>query len=372
MDFTSLTIQVLEGLKHIAGSYGLAIILLTIIIRLVLWPLSVSQQRSMKKMQNLSPKLKEIQNRYKSDPQVMQKKMMEFYKEHKFNPMGGCFPLILQMPVFILLYSALMSPQFIEMAGKSSFLFINRLDATMQSHSGVAGDHIFGVEKNDKFTAEKVITVYKKNGSTQKAELTDPKAAVEKQGEIVPGKPVDLKVKLDAIHLPFSELDKVQKASVKVVNENTKEIETLNFSRKDSNLISQAETEAVKKVFHPDVMVLVILFAITMFASQKVMTSMTDTSSMEPAQQAMQKQMSMMMPFMITSMFIFFPIPAGVLLYLIVSNVIQVVQTWIINRQIDIENSLKPQTVTGNVPNDAKQAKAKATNTKAIETESEN
>ena len=372
MDFTALTLQILQGLKHIAGSYGLAIILLTVMIRLLMWPLSVSQQKSMKKMQNLSPKLKEIQNKYKSDPQVMQKKMMEFYKEHKFNPMGGCFPLILQMPVFILLYSALISPQFIEMAGNSSFLFINRLDATMQSHSGVTGDHIFGAEKNDKFIAEKVITIYKKNGEIKKAELTNPNAAIEKQGDITPGKPVDLKVKLDAINLPFSELDKVEKANLKIVNENTKEIETLDFNRKDSNLISEVKTEAVKKVFHPDVMVLVILFALTMFLSQKTMSSMTDTSTMDPAQQAMQKQMSMMMPFMITSMFIFFPIPAGVLLYLVVSNVIQVIQTWIINKQLDTENGLIPQNITGSVPNNAKQAKAKNTDTKVIETEIDN
>lgn len=56
-----------------------------------MWPLSVSQQRSMKMMQTLQPKLKAIQDRYKSDPQTMQRKMMEFYKDHKFNPMSGCF-----------------------------------------------------------------------------------------------------------------------------------------------------------------------------------------------------------------------------------------------------------------------------------------
>ena len=92
-----------------------------------MWPLGLSQQRSMRMMQLLQPKMKAIQERYKSNPQVMQQKLMEFYKEHKFNPMGGCLPLLIQMPIFILLYSALISPQFIQVAGEQHFLFVDSL-----------------------------------------------------------------------------------------------------------------------------------------------------------------------------------------------------------------------------------------------------
>ena len=128
MDFVTLTIKCLKILSDITGSYGLGIILLTVIIRMAMWPLGVSQQRSMRTMQLLQPKMKAIQERYKNDPQMMQKKMMDFYKEHKFNPMAGCFPLLIQMPIFILLYSSLMSPQFIQMAGQAPFLFIKSLE----------------------------------------------------------------------------------------------------------------------------------------------------------------------------------------------------------------------------------------------------
>ena len=109
MDFIGLTIKILKVLPEIAGSYGLGIILLTVIVRMAMWPLSVSQQRSMKQMQTLQPRMKAIQERYKNDPQTMQRKMMEFYKEHNFNPMSGCFPLLIQMPIFILLYSSLLN-----------------------------------------------------------------------------------------------------------------------------------------------------------------------------------------------------------------------------------------------------------------------
>ena len=96
--FTDATIQLLKALSDICGSYGLGIIILTIIVRVLMWPLSVSQQRSMKMMQKVQPKMKMIQERYKDDPQVMQRKMMELYKEHNFNPMGGCFPVKIIIP----------------------------------------------------------------------------------------------------------------------------------------------------------------------------------------------------------------------------------------------------------------------------------
>ena len=150
MDFISYTIKFLSLLAHFVGNYGLAIILLTIIVRLAMWHLNVQQQRSMKMMQSLQPKMKAIQDRYQSNPQVMQQKMMEFYKEHKFNPMGGCLPLLIQMPIFILLYSALISPQFIQVAGDQHFLFIKSLATTMRATAGISNNGILGIDKNDK------------------------------------------------------------------------------------------------------------------------------------------------------------------------------------------------------------------------------
>ena len=85
MDFTTLTIEALKMLAQFVGNYGLAIVALTIIIRMILWPLNVNQQRSMRQMQTLQPKLKAIQERYKNDPQKMQQKMMEFYKENNIS-----------------------------------------------------------------------------------------------------------------------------------------------------------------------------------------------------------------------------------------------------------------------------------------------
>ena len=360
MDFTTLTIDVLKGLS-VAGSYGIGIILLTIIIRAAMWPLGLSQQRSMRTMQMLQPKMKAIQERYKSNPQVMQQKMMEFYKEHKFNPMAGCFPLLIQMPIFILLYSTLMSPQFISMAGDSQFLFIKRLDATLKTSAGVSNDGVFGVSKNDTFMAGKTAKVYLKGVEDPllNVKIEKPTKAVEVQGELTPGENVDFKISLDSLNLKFSQLDQIEKAEITVTDVQNKEMETLNFIRKDGILVSSIPTKEVKASFHYDVLILIALFAITMILSQKAMMAMNKNQNQDPAQQAMQKSMNTFMPIMLTFTFVIIPIPAGVLLYLIVSNCFQVVQTLIINKQLELEDSKKESKISDIDVNNAKPIKEK-------------
>ena len=103
---------VLELLYTVTGSmgfasYGLAIILLTIIIKVALYPLTVKQVKSMKAMQELQPKLKKIQEKYKGDPQQLQQKMTELYRNAGVNPLAGCLPLLIQMPILMGMYYAL-------------------------------------------------------------------------------------------------------------------------------------------------------------------------------------------------------------------------------------------------------------------------
>lgn len=359
MDFTTLTIEALKSLSHLVGNYGLGIILLTVVIRLAMWPLGVSQQRSMKMMQTLQPKMKAIQDRYKSDPQVMQRKMMEFYKEHKFNPMSGCFPLLIQMPIFILLYSALMSPLFIQTAGNTQFLFVKRLDATLKTTAGISYDGIMNVSKYDNFTLGKTATVYLTKETMDNVKVEKPNRALEIQGQVIPGSPIDLKISLDSLDLKFSQLDQIKKAEFTVSNMQNRESEKLEFVRKGGILAASLPTKAVKNSFHFDVLILIILFGLTMVATQKIMMASTKGQQMDPTQQAMQKSMGMFMPIMIMATFVFIPIPAGVLLYLISSNVIQVIQTVVINKQLDVEEAKKKQKIDDDAVKTAKQIEPK-------------
>jgi YidC/Oxa1 family membrane protein insertase len=86
------------------ANYGVAIIMLTLIVRIVMLPLTLKSMRSMRAMQALQPEMKELQEKYKDDQQELSKAMMELYRERGANPFGGCMPMLLQMPVFIALY----------------------------------------------------------------------------------------------------------------------------------------------------------------------------------------------------------------------------------------------------------------------------
>ena len=102
-------------------SYGLAIILMTLVIKMIMYPLTVKQVKSMKGMQILQPKMKELQAKYKDKPEKLQQEMIKLYKETGVNPMAGCLPLVLQMPIFIIIFYGLRDFTF---NGATSFLWL--------------------------------------------------------------------------------------------------------------------------------------------------------------------------------------------------------------------------------------------------------
>lgn len=91
-------------------NYGLAIILFTIVIKLVLLPLTVKQYRSSAKMQEIQPLIQEVQKRYKNDKEKLNQEMMKVYQENNYNPAGGCLPMLVQMPILISLYWVIIQP----------------------------------------------------------------------------------------------------------------------------------------------------------------------------------------------------------------------------------------------------------------------
>ncbi|NLY29325.1 MAG: membrane protein insertase YidC [Firmicutes bacterium] len=97
---------------NVSGSYGLAIILLTVTIRLVLAPLTLSQSKSMEAMKTLQPKMNALQQKYKDDPEEYQRRVMELYKEHNINPLSGCLPMLIQLPFLWALFAVLRNYDF--------------------------------------------------------------------------------------------------------------------------------------------------------------------------------------------------------------------------------------------------------------------
>ncbi len=115
----------LQFIQGYVGNWGWTIVILTVLIKLVLFPLSYKGMVSMQKLKDLAPKMKEIQAKYKDDKQKQSMHMMELYKKHGANPMGGCLPLILQIPVFFAIYRVLLNA--IELKGAEWIFWIQDL-----------------------------------------------------------------------------------------------------------------------------------------------------------------------------------------------------------------------------------------------------
>jgi YidC/Oxa1 family membrane protein insertase len=110
--------------------WGAAIVALTFIVRLIILPLSIKQIRSMRALQALQPQMKEIQEKYKDDRERMQREMMGFYQEHGINPLASCWPLLLQLPVFLALFYLLQGDDFqadVEASPPDGWLFVESL-----------------------------------------------------------------------------------------------------------------------------------------------------------------------------------------------------------------------------------------------------
>ncbi|STQ86184.1 membrane protein insertase YidC [Helicobacter muridarum] len=123
--FAKYIFTLLDYLYQHIGNWGVAIILLTIIIRIILFPLSFKGMVSMQKLKDLAPKMKELQEKHKGNPQKLQASMMELYKKHGANPLGGCLPLLLQIPVFFAIYRVLYNA--VELKNAAFFAWIHDL-----------------------------------------------------------------------------------------------------------------------------------------------------------------------------------------------------------------------------------------------------
>jgi len=109
--FSAIATPLLYTLKFLydyVGNYGLAIIIITVVLKALFFPLTHKSYKSMKDMQKIQPVMAELKEKYKDDRETMNKKVMELYKDNKVNPLGGCLPMVVQIPVFFALYKALM------------------------------------------------------------------------------------------------------------------------------------------------------------------------------------------------------------------------------------------------------------------------
>src|SRR5690242_3147011 len=132
----------------VGGSWGLAIIGLTVVIRAVLVPLTFRQLKSMQEMQRLAPQINALKEKYKDDKQRQQQELMKFYQENKINPLASCLPLLLQLPVFISLFYMLRTDLKFDICGPQMKVFYTKelgrpivKNSQIPEHAVKVGDH---------------------------------------------------------------------------------------------------------------------------------------------------------------------------------------------------------------------------------------
>lgn len=348
--FSNAMLFALTQIWGVVHSYGLAIIILTVGIRLLLWPMNTQQTASMRKMTELQPKLKALQAKHKDDPAKMQQAMMQFYSENKFNPMAGCLPMLIQLPIFIGLYAALNSPEFLVQTANEHFLGIDRLYHTLYTKAGEPLDSKFQVEPNDKFSSAKMAKLVLKDGSELQQEVTDRNNVVKTlPSPMIPGRPVTLILNLGALNIKDKATQTYYKSNLKsaellLVNNNSKELEKVEFhpyKNQVSTLVQTQKQASGTPGINFDVMVLIVLYGILTLMYQKVMSPKKAAVSSEPADPQAEAQAKMMkfLPLMFVGMMFFIPMPAGVLLYLVVTTAMMFIQTAWVNYTLDKDSS---------------------------------
>src|SRR3979490_359435 len=138
----------------VGGSWGLAIVGLTVLIRAILVPLTFRQLKSMQEMQRLAPQIQALKEKYKEDKQPQQQEIMKFYQEHKINPLASCLPLVLQIPVFISLFYMLRTDLKLDICGKQLRQFygsalekniVHNSEIPQKTVTNIHGAHVKGL-----------------------------------------------------------------------------------------------------------------------------------------------------------------------------------------------------------------------------------
>ncbi|MEH2116182.1 membrane protein insertase YidC [Nostoc sp.] len=370
----NVMLPIIDFFYGIVPSYGLAIVALTLIVRFALYPLSAGSIRNMRKMRIVQPlmqkRMAEIKERYKDEPQKQQEEMVNVQKEFG-NPLAGCFPLLVQMPVLLALFATLRGSPFAS-ANYSVNLQI------------VPAEQIEQIQPQAFATAPQ--NIYVADGEHVKVAAILPsgnKLAVGEQTKIqyqtTEGKPFQV---LLAEH-PENKLIpdwKVTKGEDRIKIDADGNVEALQPGEVSIqgtipglaaekgflfiDALGRVGAQDPDGTIHWDIVAMIVFFGISLYVSQ--MLSGQNSSGGNPQQDTVNK----ITPVIFSGMFLFFPLPAGVLMYMVIGNIFQTAQTYLLSReplpeelQKIVETQEKEATVTEQkaLPFEPKSAKKKAT-----------
>jgi len=336
-----LLLPALQAFAKATHSWGWSIVLLTMAVRLAVWPLVAKSTRSMQKMAKLQPQLNALKERYKSEPEVFQRKSMEFFTKNKVNPMSGCWPLLIQMPILIALYGTFMGPPFGDKIIDVKVTAVDKQHATAVQQALTSNNNSSYVSP-ESVRAKLVVfpgesTIFSGDSINFGIRAVEGKlpdgftptwkiVAAGSHNPNLPGVPEDV-AKIDpdghAVFLKPGEYH-VQALIPGIARaEHFLFINGLGKIARGMELLKRSNWDSLS---------LILLFGLTMYLSQKftVGTPKPAPGQELDEQQLIQQQTMKTMPLITTAMFLFIPLPTGVFLYLVVSNIFQTLQTWLI------------------------------------------
>ncbi|MEB3312598.1 MAG: membrane protein insertase YidC [Cyanobacteriota bacterium] len=343
----NVMLPILDFFYGIVPSYGLAIVALTLVIRFALYPLNAGSIRNMRRMKVTQPlmqkRVKEIQDRHKDDPTKLQEEMGKVYKEFG-NPLAGCFPVLLQMPILFALFATLRGSPFSDISYDVNFqvfpedkieqiqpqIFSTPPKAIYVSdgaHFPIAavvpgGNRLVVGEKTD----VRLQTPTGDSIDSLVAEYTDTDVDVKPQWQLTKGEGVvaiDDQGHVTALS-PGEATIKVQVPGL-AANKGFLFIKAL----------GRVGVTGEDGAIHWDILAMVLAFGASLYLNQ-VLSGQGSVSD-NPQQNAVNK----FTPLLFSGMFLFFPLPAGVLMYMVVANIFQTLQAFILSREPLPENLQK-------------------------------
>ncbi|NEP15975.1 MAG: membrane protein insertase YidC [Leptolyngbya sp. SIO4C1] len=342
----NIMLPILDFFYGIVPSYGLAIVALTLVIRFALYPLNAGSIRNMRRMKVAQPmmqkRVKEVQERYKDDPAKMQAEMGQVYKEFG-NPLAGCFPVLLQMPILFALFATLRGSPFADVS------YPINLQILPQDKIEQVQPQVFSSKPN---------TIYVSDGNHF------PVSAVLPSGtQLAVGEQTDVRLQtpegrpLEQLAEQYGDTDTPFEPRIEVTKgENLVEIDDSGritaVAPGDATVQVKVPGLASNKGFlfikalgrvgvmgpdgdiHWDILGMVLFFGVSLYVNQ-LLSGQSATDN--PQQNVVNK----MTPVLFSGMFLFFPLPAGVLMYMVLANVFQTAQSFILSREPLPENLQK-------------------------------
>lgn len=342
----NVMLPILDLFYGIVPSYGLAIVALTLVIRFALYPLSAKSIRSMRRMRVAQPamqkRVKEIQERYKDDPAKQQEEMSAVYKEFG-NPLAGCLPIFVQMPVLFALFATLRGSPFADISYTVDVEIFPREQIERIQPQVYATDskNIYisdGVHEqiaailpagNRLVVGETTEVQFQSLDGTPLGELLD------EYGDETPTPQWTVKDGENRLQVnPDGSIKALQPGKA------TLEGQISGLAANKGFLFIQAlgrvgATDDNGNI-HWDIVGMVLFFGLSLYVNQ-ILSGQGQDSNANPQQQTISK----LTPVLFSGMFLFFPLPAGVLMYMVVANIFQTLQTFILSREPLPENLQK-------------------------------